>query len=236
MGTENERDNVVPFPSKAEPDSVDFESLLAEMDADEEEFFREWEEAETECVEILRAALAEHVGVAPPALGPTASSIRTGVAERSWPYHHLAAAACWSNSAPDDDQRCCVEAAAAYIAMGGETGLGPEIEASIIALQFGHWLGAVVGLVRAGVGAPADATDLVRYIDECPEVEGELDFDEAELVSSAFDSVLYAWEVAGVVDRDRRLTPVGEWVLPRALAYAWSGDFDEGGPGELGGG
>lgn len=145
MGTDSQPDNVVPFPSNAESDSVDSESLQAEMDADEEEFLREWDEAERECVKTLRAALAGQVGVSPPPLGPTASRIRSGVAERSWPYRHLAAAAGWSEGTPEDDQQCCVEGTGGYIAMGGESGLDSVVASSIVTLQFVDWLGAVGG-------------------------------------------------------------------------------------------
>lgn len=37
-----------------------------------------------------------------------------------------------------------------------------------------------------------------------------------------------AGEAAGAIDSDRRLTALGRWDLPRALAWAWNGDFDNG--------
>jgi hypothetical protein len=38
-------------------------------------------------------------------------------------------------------------------------------------LEHVDWAGATIGLVRAGAGAPADPQSLIRYIDECPDVE-----------------------------------------------------------------
>ena len=39
-------------------------------------------------------------------------------------------------------------------------------------------------------------------------------------------TVQLAWRGLGLIDRDDRLTEVGTWVLPRALARAWGVDFD----------
>jgi hypothetical protein len=38
--------------------------------------------------------------------------------------------------------------------------------------------------------------------------------------------VVPTWEAVGAVDADRRLTALGAWGLPRALARAWGSDFD----------
>jgi hypothetical protein len=88
------------------------------------------------------------------------------------------------------------------------------------------WVGAVVGLVRGGVGASADPAALVAAIDACPEVDGTVDPDDADLVELAFEVVLPTWETVGAVDADRRLTALGAWGLPRALARAWGGDLN----------
>jgi hypothetical protein len=109
--------------------------------------------------------------------------------------------------------------------MREESGLDDEAEASLMALQHADWLGAFVGLVRAGIGASAEPQALVGYINRSPEVEGELDFDDAGPAENAFELILPAWEAAGAVDGNRRLTALGRWGLPRVLAWAWSGDF-----------
>ena len=90
------------------------------------------------------------------------------------------------------------------------------------------WVGAIVGVVREGVGADASPEALVGYIDDCPEVEGVVDPDETTLVEMVFELILPAWEAAGAVDQNRRLTLLGRWGLPRALAWAFDHDFDNG--------
>ena len=99
-------------------------------------------------------------------------------------------------------------------------------QSTIMALQHGDWAGAVIGLVRAGVGAPADAADLVEYADECPEIEDKADPDEVEIIEVGFAHLLELWEATGAIDEHGRLTELGRWGLPRALAWAWNGDFD----------
>lgn len=208
--------------------AVDDDDPFGFSDEDDEAFLREWDEAEREAVSILRAALAGMVGAGPPEreLAEVAVGIRAGVAGRRWPFRYLAGAAGWAGAPPVDDRRCCVEAAGALIAMRDESGMGAEEESAIMALELGDWLGAVIGVVRAGPGAPADDHDLIGYINRCPEIEGEVDPEDQVLIESAFDTVVHGWAAAGVVDENRRLTRLGTWALPRALAWAWGGDFD----------
>ena len=58
------------------------------------------------------------------------------------------------------------------------------------------------------------------------EVDGTVDPDDADLVELAFEVVVPTWEAVGAVDADRRLTALGAWGLPRALARAWGGDLN----------
>jgi hypothetical protein len=111
--------------------------------------------------------------------------------------------------------------------MRGPSGLDSELEASVMALELADWVGAVVGLVRGGVGASADPATLVAAINDCPEVEGMVDPDDADLVELAFEVVLPTWAAVGAVDADRRLTALGAWGLPRALARAWGSDLHD---------
>jgi hypothetical protein len=100
-----------------------------------------------------------------------------------------------------------------------------EEEAAIMSLEHGDWLGAVIELVRAGVGAAASPEKLVSYSNDSPEVEGVIDPDDEVLIRTSFELVLPAWESAGAIDAARRLTALGRWGLPRALAWAWDHDF-----------
>jgi hypothetical protein len=191
----------------------------------------EWEEAEQAAVDLLREALPEHVAAPPPAaLVEGASSARALLAESGDPADWiLRAAELKRDRLPADDAELLIRCTAATISPQDETGLDPEEEATIVSLQHADWLGAILSVVRAGVGADATPERLVKGIWECPEIETDADFDDADesLVQTAFWILAFPWHVLGLTDRDHRLTTVGEWILPRALARAWGGDFDQ---------
>jgi hypothetical protein len=199
------------------------------LEEDDEEFLAAWDRAEAAAVDLLREALPEVAGGNPPgdALQEAAERLRSGMMSGVWPYEHMRRAAGWKRGKPPiDDLELWLGSAGGLISAREETGLDGEEESTVLALEHADWLGAVVGLVRAGVGASAEPESLVDYIDACPEVDGVVDPDEASLVETAFELVLPAWEAAGAVDEDRRLTLLGWWGLPRALAWAWRGELD----------
>ena len=76
-------------------------------------------------------------------------------------------------------------------------------------------------LVRGGPGTDASPEQLVRNINRCPEVTTSIPKRDAPAVASAFGCAMTAWRVSGVLDAEERLTAVGAWVLPRALAAVW---------------
>jgi hypothetical protein len=127
---------------------------------------------------------------------------------------------------PSGDVDLWRAATGALIAMRADSGLDPELEAAVMTLELADWVGAVLGLARAGVGASAEPAALVETINTCPEVEGTVDPEDADLVELAFEVVLPTWQATGVVDADRRLTALGAWGLPEALARAWGGTLD----------
>jgi hypothetical protein len=201
---------------------------------DEDEFLREWAVAEAHAVDVLRYALAPMLGKRPPpnALSAAADQLRVGIREGRWPYRHMARAAGWQQlELPEDDIDLWLGAAGGLISPREGTGLSEEEEGTIMSLDFADWLGAIIGLVRGGLGKSAWPEDLVSYIDECPEVEGVVDPGDVGLIAGAFESVIPAWQAAGALDGDRRLTAMGRWGLPRALAWAWNADLDDPPPG-----
>ncbi len=220
--SETGRDDMAP---NEDPEEKEWELELE----DDEELLAAWDRAEAAAVDLLREALPEVAAANPPgdALREVARRLRSGMRSRTWPYEHMRRAAGWKpESLPSNDPELWLGAAGGLISAREETGLDTEEESTVMALEHADWLGAVVGLVRAGVGASAEPEALVGYIDACPEVDGTVDPDDASLVETAFELVLPAWEAAGAVDEDRRLTSLGWWGLPRALASAWSGEFD----------
>jgi len=94
-------------------------------------------------------------------------------------------------------------------------------------LQHADWAGAVIGLARAGVGARAWPEDLFGFADDCAEIEGSYDAGDREPIELGFELIVPMWEAIGALDDHRRLTPLGHWGLPRALAWAWDGSLDE---------
>ena len=181
-----------------------------------------------QAVGALRAALAGEVGKAPPqpALGAAAAALRSGMAGDTRPHRYLRRAAAWGSAVPDDDEELVIGAAAVLLAPVEPSGLAPADEARLASIGAADWMGAVVGLVRGGPGTSARPGRLVELIGECPEVDGEVSVEEADRVQSAFELILPSWEAAGAIDGEWVLTPLGVWVLPRALAWAWGGDLD----------
>ena len=102
-----------------------------------------------------------------------------------------------------------------------------EQQASLAGLTMADWIGAVIGLVRAGPGSPADTATVLWHIRTCPEIDDDpLDEYDEQMIAAGFDIVLPAWRTAGVIDRHAALTDLGAWLLPRALASAWGIDLD----------
>ena len=210
-------------PSPDEPD--------VDLDDDLEEFLEAWDAADGQAAALLCTALDHLRGQTPPdeELAAAAAALREGLRER---YHRFA----WIRSAagletepfPDSDVELVLCCAAATISPREETGLDPEEEATLLTLEHADWLGAIVTVVRRGPGADASPEALVDGIGSCPEVELEdgLDPDDEAHLETAFWILALPWQMLGLTDRDQRLTPLGTWILPRALASAWGADFD----------
>ena len=205
-----------------------------ELDFDEEleeQWLAEWDEAEQDAVEVLRSALRQYRGQAAPndQLTAAASTVRARLREGNHPLEWVRQAAGLSDDpASGDDGELLMRLAAATISPREETGLDVEEESLLLSLEHADWLGAIITAVRDGPGADASPDALVDGIRNCPEVvlESDLDLEDESHLEAAFWIVSLPWQVLGLIDRDQRLTELGQWVLPRALACAWGGDFD----------
>lgn len=203
------------------------QSFLEELDEETERFLAEWDEADRHAVALLREALPEVRDAPPPAsLARAAAILRQQLQRRPFHLRPVLRANGWKKRLPANDVQLWIETVGALILMGDESGLPPDQEAMLVALQHADWAGAVIGMVRGGVGAPATALHLVSYIDGCPEIDGDVDEDDRELIEDAFDLILPIWQAAGAVDDNLRVTELGRWGLARALTWAWQGDFD----------
>ena len=98
----------------------------------------------------------------------------------------------------------------------------PASRMEIAELEWADWVGALLGLVRGGVGQPVDGRALVDHINRCPELTTTIPAADRERFAWAFEQVLFAWEVTGVLDDRGALTEAGVWLLPRAAIAVWS--------------
>lgn len=202
--------------------------LLGAIDDDEDEAFIEsLEAADREAFDMLRDALRELRSHPVPAeLQTAAAELRLRFRARDPELRPVARANGWSGPLPSDDRQLWIETAGALIALKNDTGLSAEEESLLMTLDHADLLGAVLGAARAGTGSPANSVDLTANIDACPEVEGEVDDEDRGLIEAAFGLLVPVWQAAGAIDAEFRLTELGRWGLPRALAWAWGGDFD----------
>lgn len=214
--------------------SGDWQDDGDELDFDEEledEWIAEWDQADRDAVEVLRNALRQYRGQPPPAdlLTDAAARVRSRRREGGdWVEWVWQAADLSKDPAPDDDAELLIRLAAATISPQEQTGLDIEEEALLMSLEHADWLGAIVSAVRGGPGADASPDALVKGVRNCPEVvsESEMDVDEESHLDAAFWILALPWQVLGLIDPDQRLTQLGQWILPRALARAWGGEFD----------
>lgn len=196
-----------------------------------DDFIAAWEQVDREAVEVLCDALGGHQGLPPPAteLVTAAARIREEMRADLYPLSWVrSAAGLERESLPDGDAELLLRCASATISLREETGLEIEEEASLLSLEHGDWLAAVIVTAREGAGCEASAEALADGVSHCPEVplETELDIDEELHLEASFSTAVLAWAALGLIDRDERLTPLGAWALPRALARAWGGEFD----------
>lgn len=200
-------------------------------DFDEDAYLQAWDDASRHAATVLIRALPDEAGKEPPEpdLAEAAWSIRK--AFRSGDPSDLLASIARANGwgeepLPPDDAELVIWTAGSFLIMEEDPELDVEEVAAIMTLEFADWIGAVLGLVRRGPGAPSEPADLVSYIAECPELDGDLEEGDEDLVAWGFRLVLPCWELAGAIDSDARLTRLGAWVLPRMLTLAWGVPFD----------
>jgi hypothetical protein len=144
-----------------------------ELDEDLEAFLAAWDEADREAAAILRSALDRHRGQPAPveALTAVSGEARDGLRDRHHPFGWIRSAAGLEQEAfPDSDVELVLRCVAATISPREESGLDPEEEATLLSLEHADWLGAIVSVVRKGVGADASPEALVEGISACPEV------------------------------------------------------------------
>jgi hypothetical protein len=114
-----------------------------------------------------------------------------------------------------------VEAVANAVAPLDLSDLTPAEQDAVLTLEHADWLGAVIGLVRAGEGTAVSGESLVDHVNRCPEVTSTIPKSDRARIVWAFDTVIASWAEIGV-ETGGRLTDLGVRVLPAALERAWS--------------
>lgn len=229
-----------PAPGTSSPATVttpdELQQLLADDPSAAVAMFQAWRQVEGEAAAILRDALAEQRELAPDpdAIAAAAATfrerLRSGDPHAAWMSRAagLPDALTWGRVGPPmGDEDHLLECLSATVSWQEDPGLPAAQRDRILELEIADWLGAIIGLVRAGPGTDADPAALLTHIEACPEIEPDTLDEETRLaIVRAFEVVVPAWQAAGVVDADQRLTAVGAWLLPRAAAIAWGHDFD----------
>lgn len=125
-----------------------------------------------------------------------------------------------------DGESSAAEAAAerAWVAVisGALEGLPIEEHEALLFLEWADWLGAGIGMARAGAGTPVDGQALVDFVNRCPEVSTTIDKRDREYVAFAFDIALELVADGGGIT-DGKLTEAGHRSLSAAMARAWGG-------------
>lgn len=235
-----------PLPDGREP-------MWAVSDEEDEEFLALWDEAESDAREILAELLADTPSRPRPEADLVAACrrLRAGLHSGDWPYDLLRAAAGVDPAAlPADDGQLWLTLGAGVVTCQEEppAGLDDGVQAAWMALDHPDWIGAVVTLVRGGIGTAADAHSLAGYaaafdfeesggddgdpwddepFDDGWSEDGWFEDDTADdqpVLAAGFGIVTLLWSVLGAVDADEHLTRLGWWGLPETLTRAWSPD------------
>lgn len=88
-------------------------------------------------------------------------------------------------------------------------------------LEWADWLGAGIGLLRAGVGASMTGTALVDLVNRCPEVSSSVSAADRDYAEWAFEVAVDLLTDVGA-SADAALTQAGYESLHAALGAAWS--------------
>jgi hypothetical protein len=184
-------------------------------------------EADAAACATLRSALARQLARPAPdvAVAAAATGVRASLAAAADPdLVALADDIGLGDPSLVDDEELLSGLAGAFVVPGPLAAFASAERDALRGLEWADWLGAVIPLVRAGAGADASPMQLVQNINRCPEVTTTVPKRDAPVVADVFSRMLHAWELTGAIDEHGRLTPLGEWLVPRSLLHAWGGD------------
>ncbi len=173
--------------------------------------------------DVVRRALGEPLtpdALDPAAVGAAAATLRAA-ADTDDELAQWLAASVGPIDLDEPDADVVLAVLAAAVAPASLMPLTGDARQAVLELEFADWLGAVLGVVRAGTGAHVDPDVLVDHVNRCPEVTSTIPKSDRARVAWAFAVAVEAWGPLGVVDPDNCLTDFGAAVLPAALVRAW---------------
>ncbi|QBI19013.1 hypothetical protein ER308_05280 [Egibacter rhizosphaerae] len=180
-----------------------------------------------EAWDVVQDALAG-LPAAPPGIEEAMAAATEAVraAPAAWPADALLAAANLSpGTLPADEAELWIELAAGVVDPDDPLPVDANLEAAWTSVDVADWAAVVIELVRGGVGTNADVESLAGHIARCPHVEEqELDEDDEAVLRRGLAIVSELLAHLGALDASHRLTALGRWGLPRALARAWVGE------------
>lgn len=148
---------------------------------------------------------------------------RDGLAADEELWVTIAEGAGWDTDAPEEDRDLWTAAAMCLVSVTVDA-VETKVAECLDAMEPGDWLATIIELVRAGPGAPVDAESLLELSARCLDVDsGAADPTAASSMTVAFDALIPVWRALDAMDAEGRLTALGAWGLPLALARAWAG-------------
>jgi len=91
---------------------------------------------------------------------------------------------------------------------------------ALLWLEWADWLGAGIGMTRAGAGCEIDGVACVDFVNRCPEVSSTIEKRDREYAEWAFDVALDLLQDSGAIENGK-LTSVGHQAVLPALHAAW---------------
>jgi hypothetical protein len=122
------------------------------------------------------------------------------------------------------DDAAALELVPAWVSLvhGDISDVSPPERDALLWLEWADWLGAGIGLLRAGPGAEATGETLVDHVNRCPEVSSSIDKADRDYAEWAFDVALDLLQDRGAVNEDHQLTEAGYQSLWHGLVAAWN--------------
>lgn len=197
----------------------------ADHAVDEDWLTAKWTAAKLRAAGSLRGLFADRRGRPAPADAVEAAHARLADAVADPAVARLLAVAGIDAADLDGaDSDVLVELVAASIRESEPDQPGDEERPADGVIEHPEWNAIVGRLVVDGSGADVTPAALARRVVDLFEGPRR---EDPDALAGALEGLLPAWQAAGVVDDERRLTELGAWLLPRAVCRAWGTDFDD---------